>query len=252
MGPEQSVSRPTRRPLSLRLQYADVANGTAGSDEIFALAELSFRECRAYRGNAPTISPPRSMHSPSCFRMALTRGQILTTHACGPPAIYTIVGLTSAFESADRSHVELRGGEFALPFGKLEVAFDPASLIWAGRTLDDFIPIGDFEVHGLADTYRQAGIGAPLAASAVPRNSEQGFQVAPRMKVPVTAVLCIAGARRGLAAGDLDATLEIHPPSEAETINLGGQDVPLEIERTAALAYGLGEHACGRPNCVDS
>src|SRR5208337_991824 len=89
--------------------------------------------------------------------------------------------------------------------------------------------------------YRQADIGAPLAAGGVLLSPEQGFQVAPRMKVPVTAVLRIADARSRLATGDFDATLEIHTPSETETVRLGGQDVPLEIERTAALAYGLGD-----------
>jgi pimeloyl-ACP methyl ester carboxylesterase len=225
---------------ALAALHAHVADGTAGSDEIFALAELSFR-------NAERTGKRRYYLAAAVYAFAF----LFPDGIDAPPTPYdprlrTAVdlynrGLMSAFESADRSHVELRGGEFALPFGKLRVAFDPASLVWAGRTLVDFIPIGDFEVRGLRNTYRQAGIGAPLAASGVPLNSEQGFQVAPRMKIPVTAVLRVANARKRLATGGLDATLELHTPSEAETINLGGQDIPLEIERTAALAYGLAD-----------
>jgi pimeloyl-ACP methyl ester carboxylesterase len=225
---------------AIAVLHAKLADGTAGSDEIFALAELSLRNAQrtgkqAYYLAAAVYAfaflfPDGIDASPTPYDPRLRIAGDLYNR-----------GLTSAFESADRSHVELHGGEFALPFGKLRVAFDPASLVWAGRTLVDFIPIGDFEVRGLRNTYRQAGIGAPLAASGAPLNSEQGFQVAPRMKVPVTAVLRIADARRRLASGDLDATLELHAPSEAETINLDGQDVPLEIERTAALAYGLAD-----------
>jgi hypothetical protein len=225
---------------ALAALHAHVVDGTAGSDAIFALAELSFRNAertgkRPYYLAATVYAfaflfPDGVDASPTPYDPRLrTAGDLYNR------------GLTSAYESADRSHVELHGGDFVLPFGKLRVVFDPASLVWAGRTLGDFIPIGDFEVRGLRNTYRQAGIGAPLAAGGVSPSSEQGFQVAPRMKVPVTAVLRITDARRRLATGDLDATLELHTPSEAETINLGGQDVPLEIDRTAALAYGLAD-----------
>jgi hypothetical protein len=47
------------------------------------------------------------------------------------------------------------------------------------------------------------------------------------MKIPVTAVLRIVDARRRLAVGNLDATLEVHPPSDVENVRLGSQDVPL-------------------------
>ena len=225
---------------SLAVLQAKIADGTAGDDETFALAEMSFQHAESTGNHAYYLAasvyayaflfPGKADASPNPYDPRLrTAGDLYNR------------GLTLAFETADRSLVELHGGEFALPFGKLRVAFDPATLVWAGRRLVDFVPIGEFEVRGLRNTYRQAGIGAPLAASAVPFNPEQGFQVAPRVKVPVTAVLRFADVRRQLAAGDLDATLEVHTPSETETITLGGQDVPLEIERTATLAYGLGD-----------
>jgi pimeloyl-ACP methyl ester carboxylesterase len=224
---------------ALAALHSKVADGVAGSDEVFALAELSYQHAEQTGKRAYYLAA-------SVYAFAF----LFPDGADAPPTPYDPRlriagdlynrGLTSAFETADRSRVELRGGEFALPFGRLRVAFDPASLIWADRELVDFVPIGDFEVYGLRNTYRHAGIGAPLAASGAQLNSSQGFQVAPRMKIPVTAVLRIVDARRRLAAGTLDAILEVHPPSEAETVSLGGQNVPLEIERTAALAYGLG------------
>lgn len=225
---------------AVAMLQAKVADGTAGSDEVFALSELSFQHAQRTGSQAYYLAasvyafaflfPDGVDASPTPYDPRLRVACDLYNRA-----------LTSVFESADRSRVELRGGEFALPFGTLRVAFNPSSLVWANWKLADFVPIGDFEVRGLRNTYRQAGLGVPLAASGVPLNPERGFQVAPRMKVPVTAVLRIADARRRLAAGDLDATLELHTPSETETVRLGGQDVPLEIERTAALAYSLSD-----------
>ena len=216
-----------------------VASGIAGSDEVFALAELSFQHAertgkRAYYLAASVYAfaflfPDGADTPPSPYDPRLRT-------ACD---LYNR-GLTLAFETADRSHVDLQGGEFALPFGQLRVTFDPANLIWADRRLVDFVPIGEFRVYGLRNTYSQAGIGAPLAASGIPLNPSQGFQIAPQMKIPVTAVLRIVDARRRLAVGNLDATLEVHPPSDVENVRLGSQDVPLDVERTTALAYGLG------------
>ncbi|HET6237259.1 MAG TPA: alpha/beta fold hydrolase [Acetobacteraceae bacterium] len=225
---------------ALAALQAKVADGTAGSDEIFALAELSFQHARQTGQHSYYLAaavyafaflfPDGIDPAPNPYDPRLRTASDLYNRA-----------LTAAFASADGTQVQLQGGEFALPFGKLRVAFDPASLIWAGRKLVDFVPIDEFKVYGLRNTYRQSGIGAPLAAGVVLPDPERGLQVAPRMKIPVTAVLRIADARRQLAAGTVDAVLEVHTPSDAESVRLGGQDVPLEIERTAALAYGLGD-----------
>ncbi len=220
---------------ALATLQAKIANGTAGSDEIFALSELSLQHAEQTGKQAYYLAA-------SVYAFAF----LFPDGADAPPTPYDPRlrfacdlynrGLTMALATPDQSQVELRGGEFALPFGTLHVAFDPSSLVWANWKLVDFVPIGDFEVHGLRDTYRQAGIGAPLAAGGVPLNPERGFQVAPRQKIPVTAVLRIADARGRLAAGALDATLELYTPLDPETVRLGGQDVPLSIDRTAALA----------------
>jgi hypothetical protein len=216
----------TNPEAALAALQSAVASGIAGSDEVFALAELSFQHAertgkRAYYLAASVYAfaflfPDGADTPPSPYDPRLRT-------ACD---LYNR-GLTLAFETADRSHVDLQGGEFALPFGQLRVTFDPANLIWADRRLVDFVPIGEFRVYGLRNTYSQAGIGAPLAASGVPLNPSQGFQIAPQMKIPVTAVLRIVDARRRLAVGNLDATLEVHPPSDVENVRLGSQDVPL-------------------------
>ena len=239
VGPERSVCNRSAEPLC-RAPGGKSLTARTGSDEIFALAELSFQHARQTGQHSYYLAaavyafaflfPDGIDAVPNPYDPRLRTASDLYNRA-----------LTVAFASADGTQVQLQGGEFALPFGKLRVAFDPASLAWAGRKLVDFVPIDEFKVYGLRNTYRQAGIGAPLAAGGVPLDPERGFQVAPRMKIPVTAVLRIADPRRQLAAGTLDAVLEVHTPSDAESVRLGGQDVPLEIERTAALAYGLGD-----------
>ena len=223
---------------ALAALQARVVDGTGGRDEIFALAELSLQQ--GLRTGKRTDYLAASVYA---FAFLFPDGADAPPDAFDPRLriacdLYDR-GLVSAFESADHSHVELQDGDFALPFGTLRVAFDPQSLVWANQRLIDFIPIDRFEVYGLRNRYRQAGLGAPLAASGAPLRPEQGFQVAPRLKIPVTAVLRISNPRKGLAAGTLDATLKIYTPSDPETVQVGGQEVPLAIDRTAALAYTL-------------
>ena len=145
----------------------------------------------------------------------------------------------AAFASEDGSEVVPRGGTFQLPFGQIEVAFDPAALRAGDREMYRFIPISELQVHGMAMRYRWPGLGAPLAASTRPIDpSKPGRDlVAPGLKVPVTALLRIADTRRVLARGEpLVSTLELHLAWDAESVAIAGEQVPLENEPTAALA----------------
>jgi hypothetical protein len=148
-------------------------------------------------------------------------------------------GLVAWFMSEDGSEVDLRGGTFLLPFGSIEVAFDPASQRAGDRELYRLIPAAELQVEGLAMRYRWAGLGAPLAASNRPIDASRPGRdmVAPRLQVPLTALLRIPSARRALAqAQPLTGTLEIHLAWDAESVSIGGEQVPLENEPSAALA----------------
>jgi pimeloyl-ACP methyl ester carboxylesterase len=145
--------------------------------------------------------------------------------------------LTSAFASKD-GRVVPRGGTFALPFGEIAVAFDPAELRVGNRELDRFTPIAELEVEGLAMRYRWPGVGAPLAASTKPAAAATGSDmVAPKLEVPLTALLRIPQARQALVnQRPLTATLELHLAWDGDTVTIAGETVPLESEPTAALA----------------
>jgi len=147
--------------------------------------------------------------------------------------------LAAALVPAGGLEVVPRGGKFELPFGPVEVAWDPASLRIGNRELYDFIPIAELEVYGMAMRYRWSGIGAPLAASSrlVDPEKSPGDMVAPRMKVPLTALLRFTQARRALVEGKaIEGRLELHLAWDGDTVAIDGEKVPLESEPTAALA----------------
>jgi hypothetical protein len=220
------------------LHKAMVAAG-GDQDLLFALAELSFLHGQAAKkpdyhlaaviyayaflfpegaGRAPGRFDPRLRIAADLYNWALTTG----------------------FASEDGSEVVPRGGTFKLPFGRIEVAFDPAALRAGDRELFRFIPVEELEVEGFKMRYRWPGLGAPLAASTRPIDSSRPGQdmVAPRLQVAVTALLRIPQARRALVQGHpLTGTLELHLAWDAESVAIAGEQVPLEIDPTAALAF---------------
>jgi len=207
-------------------------------DLLFALAELSFLHGQTaakpgYRMAAAVYAyaflfPEGTGSAPGRFDPRLRIAADLYNWA-----------LMAAFVSEDGSEVVPRGGTFELPFGKIEVAFDPASLRAGDRELHRFIPIAELEMYGLAMRYRWPGLGAPLAASSrlIDASKPGRDMVAPRMQVPVTALLRVSGARRALVQGEpLAGRLELILPWDAESVTIAGEEVPLENEPSAALA----------------
>jgi pimeloyl-ACP methyl ester carboxylesterase len=205
---------------------------------LFALAELSY-----LHGEATASLEYRLAAAVYAYAFLFPEGYGVTAGRFDPRGrvaadIYNWA-VKAAFASEDGSEVVPRGGTFQLPFGRIEVAFDPATLRAGDRELYRFIPISELQVHGMAMRYRWPGLGTPLAASTRPIDpSKPGRDmVAPALKVPVTALLRIADTRRVLARGEpLAATLELHLSWDAESVPIAGEQVPLENEPTAALA----------------
>jgi hypothetical protein len=207
-------------------------------DLLFALAELSF--LHGQKATKPDYHLAAAVYA---FAFLFPEGSGWAPGPFDPrfriAADLYDVALAAGFASADRSEVIPRGGMFALPFGPLSVSFDPASLRAGDRELYGFIPVAELEVRGLSMRYRWPGLGAPLAASTRPIDPAKpsSGMVAPRLKVPVTALLRIPGARQALVQGHpLTATLELHLAWDAESVAIGAEKVPLENEPTAALA----------------
>ena len=208
-------------------------------DRLFALTELSFAHAEASgeksyylaaavyayafmlpgeHGRQPRAIDPRFRWAADIYNQALTRAAMI-----------------------DETPVP-RGGTFKLPFGELTVDFNENDLVWAGFRLINFVPAADIEVRGLRNRYRIPGIGAALAASLEPLSEtprKEYARIPPRLRVPVTAFLRLDDPRGALASGKLKGKLEFYTPDSARTVNIAGNDVPIEYETTTALALTL-------------
>ena len=211
-------------------------------DRVFALAELSF------------LYGEKKGHSEWTLAASVYAYAFLFPDGLGTPpdpfdprlqiarSIYNR-GIGLALESPDGS-VVLASGNHPLPFGSLQMAFEPKELVWtAGYQLDHFVALAEYEVRGLRNRYLLAGLGAPLAASlaripgtTTPPGAEL---IAPRLRVPVTAFLRIDEARRHLSDGSLRGDLELYSKDARLTLEVAGEQVPREVDTTAPLAYML-------------
>jgi hypothetical protein len=209
-------------------------------DLLFALAELSFQYAEK-SGKQPYylaasiyayafLFPDDPMQRPTGFDPRFRT-------ACD---LYNR-GLTSGLVSSDRSRVDLRSGDFVLPFGSIDIAFNSADARWGNLVLSDFTPADELRITGLRDRYRQAGIGASLAADAKRAIAEGGFEVSSDLKVPVTALLRTDASQRRLAEGRLHGKIEVYPAFEPSVVEIGGQRVPLEADTSAAFAFSLSD-----------
>jgi hypothetical protein len=131
----------------------------------------------------------------------------------------------------------LKSGVYELPFGRVRVVVNSSGFEWHNRRVVALIPVQEVAIRGLANRYRHPGIGAPLAAATQPIVAESGMQVAPRMKLPMTAVLRLDTPRRQLAQRELRATLDLYNTHDVTTTAIAGKAVPLEADETAVLAY---------------
>ena len=108
----------------------------------------------------------------------------------------------------------LESGTRELPFGSLEIQRATPVFSWAGFELYGFRSAADYEVRGLRNRYRQAGIGAPLAARLKPVAGADlppgANRIGPNLKVPVTALLRIERPREELAEGRVRGQLEVY------------------------------------------
>jgi hypothetical protein len=230
--------------------HRTVMFGAPDPDGLFALSELSFRHAEDsgkpafYLASAvyafAFLFPDDPAQRPGRFDPRVRIASDLYNRS-----------LTCAFASPDRSRVLLRAGRFQLPFGSIDVTFDPRAARWGDLILSDYAPADELNIEGLRNRYRQRGIGAPLAASATAPANEGRFKVFPEVKVPVTALLRIDFSRQSLAQGHLRGNIEVYPAFEPGSVTLRGQSAPLEVDTTAAFAYGLSDPEIGAANSAD-
>lgn len=217
----------------------------ATEDRLFALAELSFLHAErsggrphylasavyAYAFLFPEIGAPPDPLDPR-VRLA---GDLYNLGLVG--------GLAQPGQGPEAETVALEAGDLPLPFGEVTLTTNPSEFLWAGYRFKRFIAVGELAVRGLRNRYRQAGIGAPLAAEVEPVESEMAEAarrwIPPRVKVPVTAFVRFEEPRRNVLSGAVRGAIELYPADAATTVPVNGRAVPLELQPTAALAYWL-------------
>ena len=229
-------------------------------DRLFALAELSF--VYAEQTGAPeyylasavyaytflmerksglgAALDPRTRLAADFYNLGLSNGL--------SPARATASGdladAAARASSAGAREVDLADRTLALPWGQLELRGNPDDFLWAGYRLTRFVSVGEFKVRGMRNRYRQSGIGAPLAAEIAPEGTGPVAEAArkripPRAKVAVTVFVRFDDVLNGIADGRLRGRLELYPADKATTVDVDGRPVPLELDPTATLAYGL-------------
>jgi pimeloyl-ACP methyl ester carboxylesterase len=212
-------------------------------DRLFALSELSFYHAEQTEKNEYYLASAVYAYAFLFPEDETPRPDPLDPRRRLAADLYNL-GLVRGLDSPDGEEVEFENGTLNLPFGDLELSVDRSSYLWGAFRFTRLIPVGEFEVRGFSNRYRQAGIGAPLAAELEPTGSgpaadEAHKRIPPRLKVPVTAFLQITEPRRGVVSGKLKGKLEIYAADRTSTVKLEGREVPLESEPTATLAYML-------------
>jgi|GEM_PF-530675 len=257
-------------PACIRHLHGVATRGAGGSDETFALAELSFfageklvREGHSAGATAAPTRWGRKLHhagvaGPSPIGAA-ARSRFLAS------ALYAYAflfpeddearvsfldprtrmaadlyarGLAQAFSNTQPGGMFVAGGQYRLPFGQLNIAFDEAERRWGTRLMGDFRWAGAFELEGLNNRYRRPGIGAAVAARTKIPEGEFDF-VEKAAWVPATILLRIDHPREQLATSEIDATFEIHSAAERQSLSIGGRELPLETDSSVALAATL-------------
>src|SRR6266404_1541153 len=218
--------------------HAIATDGRGGEDEVIILAEMAYlhgekTQQRPYFLAAAIYSfaflfPEQRYKSPSPYDPRLRLAADLYSF-----------GITHAFASNDDVTVEFKSGGYQLPFGTVQVVVNPSAFEWHNRRIVALSPVQDIAIRGLTNRYRRPGVGAPLAAATQPIVGERGMQVAPRMRLPMTAVLRLDAPRRQLAERELRATLDLYNTYDVATTTIAGKAVPLEADETAVLAYVL-------------
>ena len=235
--------------LNLSAQYrefpartiAELHAGLGQGDEpsrLFALAELSFDYAEHGGGRSYDLSA-------AAYAWAFLFPDDPAARPDGyDPRVRTAMdlynrGVTEGLAGDTGETVDLSARRVALPYGSLQLDVDPSGFVFGGYPLVDFTSLADFRIRGLRNRYRHRGIGAPLAASVEKGEGPVDPWIGPRVKVPVTALLRFDDPRRGMSEGALHGTLELFDANASATTQIGDLSVPLESERTAALAYQL-------------
>jgi pimeloyl-ACP methyl ester carboxylesterase len=241
-----------------------IAVGDAQPDTIFALAELSYLRGQTVGKKHPDDAVRHYIRCCAYAQHYLIASSVETNtvaYASGPD--YTQLTPRDAFDPRFRLACNLYNAGLAqcLRTAQKVGRLDPrcALTLPAGKGADEIVPIlhagfawkadefgplafcEDYQVVGLANLYRDYGLGVPLIGSlASDANVSNGYY-ADRLRFPVTALIRFEGGLRELDQPNA-ARLELYNPRTFQAAQLGRHSVPLEADLTTPLAKFLDEY----------
>jgi pimeloyl-ACP methyl ester carboxylesterase len=151
-------------------------------------------------------------------------------------------GLAKALKRENSEGVDLTARDVKLPMGEVRIAATRPGFRWSEKLFHEFVAADEYRVRGLRPRERVSGLGVPLIAtpdwSAAAGGKRPDFYAADT-RVPATAFLRLEGTVCDMTSSRLKATLELYSSFDAHTVTVGGRTVPLEMDHTAPVAYGL-------------
>jgi len=216
-----------------------------GEAELFAMAELSYHHAEKTAGHC--CRRPHYLAAALYAYALLFPGKGEPTLEPIDPRIRIAAdiynrGLGEALETPDGDDVQLAAGVYPLPFGQIDIAFDDASLGFGDGRFTDLMRVADFEVRGLTNRYRKAGIGTPIAPHyKTPEGSGIGRHVSPHLRVPSTVLLRVDDPRSQIQSTHLRGQLDFYSFSSGASVEIDGRALPLESEPSAALAASIAD-----------
>jgi pimeloyl-ACP methyl ester carboxylesterase len=227
---------------AIQALHARVQAGTARSEELFALAELSYLHAQDGGGRPHYLAS--AVYAYALIFREVDEGDTLSDldpRKRWAAEIYNRA-LAEAFAKDGTESLSLESGSYALPFGQLSITVDKQHILKPGVwEIIELEPAADVSIRGLRNRYRRVGIGTPLAGNVkISDENVRGAKYAAKTAhVPVTMVLRLEQPRAQLRGMDLHAELDLFPFSDVATVDIGGVAVPLESEPSVALAETL-------------
>jgi pimeloyl-ACP methyl ester carboxylesterase len=211
------------------------------SDRYFALAELSFLLGSKSNDQAHYLAaalyayaflfPEKDIDIPTAFDPRLVTAVNIYNQ-----------GLSHGLSGDEEGVVDIKPGNYPLPFGMLKVHIDPIEAQWGPFVMERFYSAAQLDIRGLRNDYRWPGIGSAMVASLkhIPGANMHEFTLVPGvLKVAVTAFILLDNIEEDLEKGVVTGEMTLHTTQEGTSVEVRGRSIPLEFRPTSALAFTL-------------
>jgi pimeloyl-ACP methyl ester carboxylesterase len=146
--------------------------------------------------------------------------------------------VAQGFATVDKSEraIRVEGGTRQLAGKPVEVVLNRDKFKWDFAEIEAFLPADEFELYGLAVRDRKNGLGSPLIVAGKNLDKKKYAR-----RFPASLFLHVPANLKTLDEGKMTLTLELISSFEHRTVEVNGQEMQLEADKTAPLAYALND-----------